>query len=113
MMCGAGILAASKFSEKSFTGTLSNNAKISPMLCKVGAELARAFDDAGQDVVGAKAGMSDSQVPLLRRQERLADATIRHKHLGSSVLTHKMNCPDCGSLASEARRRQQAPSKKE
>ena len=102
---------ASKIQGKLLTGNVSNNARISRMLCTVGAKLARAFDDAGQDVVVARAGMSDSRVPLLRRQERLADATIRHKQLGSSVLTHKMNCPDCGTLASEARRRQQAPSK--
>jgi hypothetical protein len=83
------------------------------MLCNTGAELARAFDDAGQDVVAAKAGLSDSRVSLSRRQERVADATIRHKQLGSSVLTHKMKCPDCGTLASEARRRQRASPEKE
>ena len=80
------------------------------MLCHVGTELARAFDEAGKEVVAAKACMSDSRVSLSRRQERMADATIRHKQLGSSVLTHKMKCSDCGTLASEARRRQQVSS---
>ena len=102
-----------RFGEESLTGDVSNNAKISRMLCDVGAELARAFDDAGQDVVVARAGMSDSQVPLLRQQRASQGRDDPYKQLGSSVLTHKMNCPDCGTLASEARRRQQAPSKKE
>jgi hypothetical protein len=75
------------------------------MLCRVGAELARAFDDAAREAFAANAAMSDLSLPLERRQMRLEDATLRHKHLGRVVLDHKLNCPLCGTPDSEIRRR--------
>ncbi len=75
------------------------------MLCSVGAELARAFDDAAREAFAARAGLSDLRVSEQRRHERMADARTRHKNLGRLVLDHKINCPDCGTLDSEIRRR--------
>jgi Zn finger protein HypA/HybF involved in hydrogenase expression len=75
------------------------------MLCSVGAELARAFDDAARESFAANAAMSDLSVSMECRQTRLADAALRHKHLGQVVLDHKLNCPHCGTPESEIRRR--------
>jgi Zn finger protein HypA/HybF involved in hydrogenase expression len=75
------------------------------MLCNVGAELVRAFDDAARESFAASAAMSDLSVSMERRQMRLEEATVRHKHLGQVVLDHKLNCPKCGMPDSEIRRR--------